>query len=400
MSDSREESPDWLRAFEAPTRSVLTLSSGSEASPHGSPLTDDRTNDKEPSPGETSQFPEKDEDDDKPISILTKQSSSKKPLKTKSPNKRPTGEQTPAKKRKMENGSAGGGESAKLQKPETHAEPNAPISSVWTLSSDSESPSNSPIREAPKGKSPKKGIKAEDPVATKKKSPNTIVIKKGNDGDADAAEEEIAEKNIEPRFSSSRLPLVLSEKVSRTKALVECDGESIDLSGDVGAVGRVVISDNPSGNHDVFFDLKGKLGVLTKIYDLHSGTIYKTAIVPSRTFCVVSFGQSEAKVEAIMNDFIQLTPQSNVYEAETMVEGTLEGYSFDSDDDADKVPKTITNQTDQNEDGGEQSNTKPKSKKAEKASGVVRKRGKAAVGKPPKKLKKKTQAPKKSKTKK
>ncbi|KAI8565181.1 hypothetical protein RHMOL_Rhmol03G0240700 [Rhododendron molle] len=354
MSDSREESPDWLRAFEAPTRSVLTLSSGSEASPHGSPLTDDRTNDKEPSPGETSQFPEKDEDDDKPISILTKQSSSKKPLKTKSPNKRPTGEQTPAKKRKMENGSAGGGESAKLQKPETHAEPNvrgygprlrshsyfqvkhrnaivAPISSVWTLSSDSESPSNSPIREAPKGKSPKKGIKAEDPVATKKKSPNTIVIKKGNDGDADAAEEEIAEKNIEPRFSSSRLPLVLSEKVSRTK---------------------------------------------------------------------VSFGQSEAKVEAIMNDFIQLTPQSNVYEAETMVEGTLEGYSFDSDDDADKVPKTITNQTDQNEDGGEQSNTKPKSKKAEKASGVVRKRGKAAVGKPPKKLKKKTQAPKKSKTKK
>lgn len=42
------------------------------------------------------------------------------------------------------------------------------------------------------------------------------------------------------------------------QALVECDGESIDLSGDVGAVGRVVISDNPSGNHDMFFDLKGK----------------------------------------------------------------------------------------------------------------------------------------------
>lgn len=48
--------------------------------------------------------------------------------------------------------------------------------------------------------------------------------------------------------------------------------------------------------------------------------------------------------------------------------GTLEGYSFDSDDDADKVPKTVTNQTDQNEDDGEQSNVKPKSKKAEKTS--------------------------------
>ncbi|GJS56538.1 vicilin-like seed storage protein [Tanacetum coccineum] len=34
----------------------------------------------------------------------------------------------------------------------------------------------------------------------------------------------------------------------------------------------------------------------------------------------VSFGQSEAKIEAIMNDFIQLKAQSNVYEAETMVE--------------------------------------------------------------------------------
>lgn len=27
------------------------------------------------------------------------------------------------------------------------------------------------------------------------------------------------------------------------------------------------------------------------------------------------------QVEAVMNDFIQLKPQSNVYEAETMVEG-------------------------------------------------------------------------------
>ncbi|GKF28400.1 DNA-binding protein BIN4, partial [Tanacetum coccineum] len=66
-----------------------------------------------------------------------------------------------------------------------------------------------------------------------------------------------------------------------------------------------------------------------------SGTIYKTTIIPSKTFCVlcvilspfgqseakVSFGQSEAKIEAIMNDFIQLKAQSNVYEAETMVEG-------------------------------------------------------------------------------
>ncbi|KAL7003715.1 DNA-binding protein bin4 [Sarracenia purpurea var. burkii] len=196
------------------------------------------------------------------------------------------------------------------------------------------------------------------------------------------AEEEIAEKQIEPRFSSSRLPLVLSEKVSRSKALVECEGESIDLSGDVGAVGRVIISDNSSINHEMLFDLKG--------------TIYKTTIVPSRTFCVVSFSPSEAKIEAIMNDFIQLKPQSNVDEAETMIEGTLDGYSFDSEDDAEKLPKAVTNQ---NEGGEEKSNQKPKTK-ADKTSGVVRKRGKATGGKPPKKVKKRTQAPKKSKSKK
>ncbi|THG20768.1 hypothetical protein TEA_003842 [Camellia sinensis var. sinensis] len=70
---------------------------------------------------------------------------------------------------------------------------------------------------------------------------------------------------------------------------------------------------------------------------------------------------------AAMNDFIQLKPQSNVYEAETMVEGTLDGFSFDSNDDTDKMPKTVTNQTDQNEGNGEQSNTKTKTK-AEKTS--------------------------------
>ncbi|CAA7409320.1 unnamed protein product [Spirodela intermedia] len=125
---------------------------------------------------------------------------------------------------------------------------------------------------------------------------------------------------------SSRLPLVISDKVHRSKALVECDDESIDLSGDVGAVGRIVISENSNDSHEMLLDLKG--------------TIYKTAIVPSRTFCVVSFGQSEAKIEAIMNDFVQLKPHSSVFEAETVIEGVLDGFSFDMDDEGDRAPKS------------------------------------------------------------
>lgn len=75
------------------------------------------------------------------------------------------------------------------------------------------------------------------------------------DTDATVAEEVKKDKNVKPSSgSSSRLPLVLSEKVNRTKVLVECEGDSIDLSGDMGAVGRVVVSDT---TEDVYLDLKG-----------------------------------------------------------------------------------------------------------------------------------------------
>lgn len=189
-------------------------------------------------------------------------------------------------------------------------------------------------------------------------------------------------KQTGPYLSSSTLPLLLPDKIQRSKALVECEGESIDLSGDLGVVGRVVISDSPSGDQDMFLDLKG--------------TIYKTTIIPSRTFCVVSFGQSEAKIEAIMNDFIQLKPQSNVYEAETMVEGTLEGFSFDSEDEADK--QTVP-QADETEGAEPQTNGKGR-RKAEKTSEAAKKKGKAAVKKPAKKVKRKAPVAKKTKTKK
>ena len=39
-------------------------------------------------------------------------------------------------------------------------------------------------------------------------------------------------------------------------------------------------------------------------------------------FCLLTWKSKFLyQVEAVMNDFIQLKPQSNVYEAETMVEG-------------------------------------------------------------------------------
>ncbi|KAI5561633.1 hypothetical protein BDE02_15G000700 [Populus trichocarpa] len=149
--------------------------------------------------------------------------------------------------------------------------------SVWALSLDSEScHDNSPIRDVEKreGHAPKKGKKG--------KNESNNVQSKGNHGDVEITEEVTSEKLINAHVSISRLPLVLSEKVQRSKALVECEGESIDLSGEMGAVGRPVIPDTPSGDSEMHLDLKG--------------TIYRTTTVPSRTFYVVSFGQSKAKV--------------------------------------------------------------------------------------------------------
>nr|VDD28306.1 unnamed protein product [Brassica oleracea] len=232
--------------------------------------------------------------------------------------------------------------------------------SVWLVSSDSEPPSSDPIsqkviilteededlvildkevepavKKAPKKKSPKKNSAQEI----------------SEDTDSIVADEVTTDKNTKPSSgSSSKLPLVLSEKVNRTKVLVECEGDSIDLSGDMGAVGRVVVSDT---TQDVLF----------------ANTYHFI------TFCVVNVSQSEAKIEAIMNDFIQLTPVSNVYEAETMVEGTLEGFSFESDDEGNKTAKTASEPPD-DQSGDTAEVTKGSGKAKAKSENVVgKKRG-------------------------
>ncbi|KAL9240232.1 hypothetical protein vseg_014476 [Gypsophila vaccaria] len=424
----REDSPDWLRAFQPPTRSITTLSSDSEAPAVPTPDTDSTLEPHQNSPSNKT---------------------SKKRLNLSN--------DIPAKRRKTQ---------TPLHSLDKPTKPSAKDHTVWALSSDSEPDSNAAIAQelddisdslrkpdvydeeetskvAKKGKSPKKQVKPKEKnktaipleiddsalgeneadevspthklsesmkhkekesfndastskVVTKKKSPKKRP-KMGDvepaannqpeeplkiEGEADdVIEERLPEKQNDSRVSSSTLSLILPEKVSRTKALVECEGESIDLSGDMGAVGRVIIPENPSGEPELLLDLKG--------------TIYRTAIVPSRTFCVVSIGPSEAKIEAIMNDFIQLKAQSNVYDAETMVEGTLEGFSFDSEDEADKAAKDV--KPDQNEGAEEQTDKKPRGK-VEKKLGATQKKGKAAVSKQPKK--RKPQTTKKSKGKK
>nr|XP_010927231.1 DNA-binding protein BIN4 isoform X4 [Elaeis guineensis] len=239
MSDSREESPDWLRAFQAPSQAFFTLSSASESSPEGSPTRSDHTRKEPKKPPEDS--------------ILID-----------------SGEESPV---------------IKTKKQKT-------------------------VRTKPNQKLKEDTLDVQD------------------DG---PVEEDIREKPSGPTISS-RLPLVFPDKVQRSKALVECDGDSIDLSGDVGAVGRIVISNGPAGNEDMLLDLKG----------------------------------------------------------------TLDGFSFDSEEEADKLPKSSVHQSDQKNGKGDQPDAKTK---IEKSSGMAHKKAKSTA-RPSKKAAKKSQVVKKTKRKK
>ncbi|KAK4362824.1 hypothetical protein RND71_018065 [Anisodus tanguticus] len=293
-----------------------------------------------------------------------------------SPIKNEKAARTPTRKRKKENQSEKEGKS-------TDKEPNPP---VCTLSSDSESPhdgSSIKVEEVLDKEllmhDAKATKKEENNVLSKKKSPKKKTKKEEQEKKIklenqlneekegmDVVEENILEKQSGPNLSSSRLPLVLPEKVQRTKvneaecsdylgvevitmALVECEGDSVDLSGDVGAVGRIIISDGPSGNHEMLLDLKGKL------WTIRSKGLFLSCLLINLLFL--------SMVEAIMNDFIQLKSQSNVSDAETMVEGTLDGSTFDSDE-AENLPRPAS-QGDQNENVDHQNGiVKGKAKKA------------------------------------
>ncbi|GAB2227559.1 hypothetical protein Droror1_Dr00009382 [Drosera rotundifolia] len=432
MRDDREDSPDWLRNFQVPSHSPRYLSLDSDSSHEEHVVSDESTGVQ----GNATIVAEDEEEEEVLSKTAAKSASFKRSARVSPKRRQEVEDQTPNKRRKTSTDKKAendrGAKAAEKSSDKKALSKQAKTQLVWTLSSDSESDSGMRVKDQKEevedvsvhksfeylveekndedlqnssgkhipttvtaaGKSPNKRLKQADRLPLEKKNvkkqqgKEEKIVRNDVKGEEEVDDKGIegegkSEKHVEHHVSSA-LPLMLPEKVNRFKALVECEGESIDLSGDVGAVGRVILSDTPSRGHEMLLDLKG--------------TIYKTTIVPSRTFCVVSVGQSEAKIEAIMNDFIQLTPQSNVYDAETMVEGTLDGFSFDSDDEADKIPKATTDLGDQNEGTEEQTDKKTK-RIAEKKSGHGSKKGKhTTTAKQPRK--RKPQAVKKGKAKK
>ncbi|GBG80703.1 hypothetical protein CBR_g31160 [Chara braunii] len=117
------------------------------------------------------------------------------------------------------------------------------------------------------------------------------------------------------------------ERRQAQTVLVECDSDAapLDLSGDVGSVGRFSVRDAGEDCAALLLDIKG--------------TVYKGSIMSSTTFFVVNVGATEAKLEAIMNDFMLLQEETNIFDAETMVEGTLDDILDVSDSEWGAAPK-------------------------------------------------------------
>ena len=111
------------------------------------------------------------------------------------------------------------------------------------------------------------------------------------------------------------LPLLMPAAVNRNKVLFELEGtgEAVDLEGDVGVVGRLL-----SESNSMQMDLKG--------------VVYNARILPTPASVVIlAVNQTEAKVESVANDFVQLREDPNANTAG--VGGTLDGYlGVDSDD--------------------------------------------------------------------
>lgn len=314
-SDSeREGSPDWLRTFQTPSKIYTTISSSPSTSSHG-------TNSKDRSrfSGKLDAYPN-DDLKEEINSLHSPESDQSKRAKEFSPK-------------------------AKLIKKADLASPKKKQSKKVQHQSTDEREEETDLQEG----------KDEDLL---------------KDEGVTLPEEDAAEgQERRTKRALSTLPLVFGDKVHRSKVLLECEGDALDVSGDVGAVGRLSVSANQ--DNDFLLDLKG--------------VIYKATILPSNTFFVVNIGQTEAKVEAIMNDFVQIQPSANVFDTETMIEGTLEGFGFDSDEDFHPVAAGTSNAGklgDELKDGKKKAKQKARSNEALKSlKGPIKKAGKTKSAK-------------------
>jgi len=111
----------------------------------------------------------------------------------------------------------------------------------------------------------------------------------------------------------SHLPLLLADRLARSKVLVELEGEgdAVDLDGDVGCVGRLYLASSEEARDSrLRLDLKG--------------VVYQARVVPSTSCLLVRVEGGAARVEAVFNDYV--ATRREVVEVED--DGLHDGFAF------------------------------------------------------------------------
>ena len=112
--------------------------------------------------------------------------------------------------------------------------------------------------------------------------------------------------------------LMISEKLSKTKVLVQFDEDSdakLDLSGDIGAVGRFLVIGKAEGGAN------GGNGAELTTDQVHlrmdlKGQMYNCRVLPTCTTMVMSLKDDEAKVESIATDLMRLEHDAHAQEGQ------------------------------------------------------------------------------------
>mmetsp|Transcript_1198 Transcript_1198/g.4240 ORF Transcript_1198/g.4240 Transcript_1198/m.4240 type:complete len:315 (+) Transcript_1198:95-1039(+) len=165
-------------------------------------------------------------------------------------------------------------------------------------------------------------------------APASVQLTQTQTQEPNADEEHDAQvKQAHLSIRSSSTVLTFPERVSTAKMLVECDPEDteLDLSGDAGAVGRL-LEGTPQADcgtrRDPFkLDLKG--------------VMYSASIQPCSTMLIVNLtGGGEARVESVFHDFVRL--EEDYQQGRTVHHGNLDVNLYSSDSDEDLAPKKKT----------------------------------------------------------
>jgi hypothetical protein len=129
-----------------------------------------------------------------------------------------------------------------------------------------------------------------------------------------------AAKMLPSAKSKTSLPLVAAPRLDENIVLVQAQSAAFDLSGDVGAVGRVKVDES-----GLFLDIKGVL--------------YSCGLHAINTVCVVTVGDDEARITASLDEVVTLYEDGSALNGggETLVSGALDedcadGGDVDEDD--------------------------------------------------------------------